>query len=153
MHTQVLKSTKHWEINLSVHPPNSLGTGWDCIIYKERTTSSKGMWLTQSKKATDTLRWHSNSSILHLFFSKKKNFKAVLALKRQKQEDCQEFQANLSYIMRLYLKTNKQAHTLFQRKKEDKKKKKERERQREREEKKKRSTTKEKLSLREINSI
>lgn len=42
---------------------------------QRKNNKLKGIWLTQSQKATGTLRWDSNSSILHLFFQKIKNKK------------------------------------------------------------------------------
>lgn len=121
VHTQVLKSTKHWEINLSVHPPNSLGTGWDCVIYKERRKGQKECGLRKVKKLPTLWDGFQIQVYYISFFQFFFFLKAVLALKRQKQEDCQEFQASLSYIMRLYLKTNK--HTLSFKEKEKTKRK------------------------------
>lgn len=42
---------------------------------QRKNNKLKGIWLTQSQKATGTLRWDSNSSTLHLFFQKIKNKK------------------------------------------------------------------------------
>lgn len=110
---------------------------------------SKGMWLTQSKKATDTLRWLSNSSILHLFFSIFFFFKSCFSTEKAKAGRLPGVPGQLE-LHNEALSQNKQAHTLFQRKREDQKKKTDRQRGGGGGEE---APQKKNLSLRETNSI